>query len=887
MRKRRDRDFDTWAREAVGPSERIVYRGESLRALAMPLGGLGTGSIALCGDGGLRQWQIFNQVKHEAHVPHSFFAIWARLQGGKRVAKALQSDALYDDADFQPAVTCTDHLVPEESRRLLERVPGVKEITFVGEYPVAQIEYHDPELGLEVSLEAFSPMIPLNAKDSGLPTIVFQFTVRNPGKQSVVVSLAGSLQNAVGYEGVKSIRGVECADYGGNVNLPLGLQGLSGLQLTSSSLAADAPGAGSLVLAAVGEEGSLLSQWDDLGLMWDDFAQDGWFAGSSQPGASAARRTWNGAVAVPFRLEPGESKTMTFLLCWHFPNRYVNWDQSWFGVSDKKSRFWLGNKYGTWFKDAVGVAEYVRDNLDRLVSETRLFRGTFYDSTLPYWLLDAVSSQASIARSPTVMWTEDGNFFGFEGCCGASTGGDLGGCCPLNCTHVWNYEQSLAALFPEVERTMRHTDLLVQLSPEGGIPHRTVLPLSLPRWRDEGPNFDVVAADGHFGTVLKTYREYLRSGDRAFLDAVWPAVKRAMAYGMERWDADADGVLDGAQWNTYDLNFYGYNTFCTGFYLAALRAAEEMARIEGEPEVAGEYRARFEAGVQKQDEQLWNGEYYEQKHDARKHTEEQYGKGCLADQMIGQWWAQMLDLGDIFPRERVGAALEAVWRHNFRRDFVGFKQQRVYASDHDKGLLICTWPRGGRPEKPMYYCDEVWTGIEYQVASHMLMEGLVEPALLITKAARERYDGRQRSPWNEIECGDHYARAMSSWALLEGAAGCFYSAPDRRLRFAPRLTPDDFRAFFVTDSAWGSLSQQVEGRRQVETVSVAWGKLRVRRLEFARVNSSRRLRGVRAQVNGRAAKVRWREEDGRVVVQLPRTVSVAPGNQVEVTLTTG
>ena len=884
VRKRIAQQFESWVQQTLGPSQRTVYQGESLRAVAMPLGGLGTGSIALCGDGGLRQWQIFNQVNHQAHVPHSFFAIWAHRHGSRSVARVLQSDALYDQTGFVPAPTCSDHTVPEASRNLLQALPGVAGIEFIGEYPIAQITYRDPALPVEVSLEAFSPMIPLNARDSGLPVIRFEFTVRNPGDREIFVSLAATLQNAVGYDGIKPIRGVECPDYGANINLPIALRGMSGLYLTAVGLPPDAPANGTMLLAAMREDASLLSQWDNLEHFWQDFADDGRFGPGAQTGASPPGRTWNAAMSVPLQLPPDESRTVTFVLAWHFPNRYVNWGQAGFGVKDTKSRFWLGNRYNTWFRDVLEVGEYVRDNLDRLVAETRCYRDAFYQSTLPYWLLDAVSSQTSVIRSPTVMWTEDGNFFGFEGCNGASTGRDWGGCCPLNCTHVWNYEQSLAALYPDVEQTMRHTDLLVQMSPQGAIPHRTVLPLMLPRWQDEGPGSEVVAADGHFATVLKTYREYLRSGDRTFLDEAWPAIKRAIHYGMERWDADGDGVLDGPQWNTYDLNFYGANTFCTGLYLAALRAAEEMARLQGEEQLAATYRSRFASGSLKVDKLLWNGEYYEQKYDAARYPEKQYGKGCLSDQMIGQWWAHILGLGYLFRPERVRAALEAVWRYNFRRDFVDFAQQRVYASHHDKGLLVCTWPRGGRPDNPMYYCDEVWTGIEYQVASHMLIEGLIEPALLITRAARDRYDGRQRSPWNEIECGDHYVRAMSSWALLEAASGFHYSAPDRRLHFLPRLTPQNFAAFFVTESGWGALAQHVKGRQQLDTISVAWGKVGLRTLQFARLSTQGRLRGVEVNVAGRPVKAAWEEKDGRVTVRLARTIVVRERQKAEILL---
>jgi uncharacterized protein (DUF608 family) len=886
VRRRGGKGYQAWAKKVLGPCERTTYRGEALRAVAMPLGGLGTGSIALCGDGGLRQWQIFNQINHQAHVPHSFFAVWASVPGRGPVARVLQSGALYDQSDFRPPVTSSDHVVPEESRALLSRLPGVAEVEFVGEYPVAQVTYRDPALPVSVVLEAFSPMIPLAAKDSGLPVILFCFRVGNSGRAPCQVSLAATLQNAVGYLGLQEIRGVECREYGGNTNIPIGLAGMRGALLSSPALPDDAPGKGTMLLAALADECSVLGQWDDLATFWEDFAADGEF-GTGAVGTSASGRTWNAALAVPVRLEPGEEKTVAFLIAWHFPNRCVNWGQEGFGVKDTRSRFYLGNNYANWFADALAVGEYVRDNRGRLVSETHLYRDTLYDSTLPYWLLDAVSSQTSIMRSPTVMWTGDGVFHGFEGCCGASTGGGAGGCCPMDCTHVWNYEQALAALYPDLERTMRQTDLLVQMSAEGAIPHRTVLPLYLPRWQDRGPGSDVIAADGHFGSVVKAYREYLRGGGRAFLEEAWPAVKKAMTYGMERWDGDGDGLLDGPQWNTYDLNFGGFNTFCSGFCLAALRAAEEMARIVGEGELADHYRARFEAGSAKAEALLWNGEYYEQRYHARQSPEKQYGKGCLADQMIGQWWAHLLGLGYLFRPERVRASLEAIWRHNFRRDFVGFQQQRVYASDHDKGLLICTWPRGGRPGKPMYYCDEVWTGVEYQVASHMLMEGLTEPALLIVKAARDRYDGRERSPWNEVECGDHYVRAMSSWALLEAAAGFRYSAADQRLRFAPKLTPEAFRSFFITDSAWGTIAQQAEGRRQTVTVSVAWGKLEVQTLEFRVAIPSRRVRAVEVRKGARSLRAAWQEDQGRVTIKLGRGVRVTAGDRIEARLRSG
>jgi non-lysosomal glucosylceramidase len=455
---------------------------------------------------------------------------------------------------------------------------------------------------------------------------------------------------------------------------------------------------------------------------------------------------------------------------------------------------------------------------------------------LPYELLDCVSSQASIIRTPTCIWVEEGHFHGFEGCCGASTTHcGNSGCCPLNCTHVWNYEQSLSRLFPDLERTMRHTDLVIQQHPSGYIPHRTIVPFYLPRnWdrRIGGPANP--ALDGMLGTVLKTYREYRQGGGREWLLQLWPRVKRLMDYVMTTLDPDSDGVLEGEQPNTYDISIYGPNSFIGSLYLASLRAAEEIARLAGDEATARRYRDVFENGRKNLPAEIWNGEYYIQKVDMEKYTEHQFGTGCHADQMLGQWWADQLDLGYVLPEDQVRTTLRSIVRYNWREDFVGFEQKpRVFASEHDKGLLICTWPKGGKPRVPTLYSDEVWTGIEYEVAGLLLHEGMVDDALKIVRGARARYDGRERNPWNEIECGDHYARAMSSWALLEIAAGQRYNAAEGFLAFAPRMTPENFRCFFITASGWGTFEQVASTTGQVETLIGRYGETKLHTLEFA------------------------------------------------------
>lgn len=860
-----------------------VFQNETLRAVAMPMGGIGTGSVALCGDGSLRQWQLCNNVNHMAFVPHSFFAVRAQREWQPAVARVLQSGALYAE-EFAPVPSVNDYVIPDECKRLLEILPGVQATEFVGEYPIAEIQYREEALPVAVSLTAYAPFCPLDAQTSGLPAILFRFTAHNPGDRPATVQFAATLQNFIGWDGLGLIRGVECPQYGGNQNHVLRLRGLTAITMENGNLPANHPHNGSLCLAALHEDAQAVPAWEDVKTFWSAFERGAASQAQTSP-PSPEGRTVNGALIVPLRVEPGETKTATFVLAWHFPNRYVDWGQGYSGIEDKKSLFWQGNAYNTRFASAAAVAEYVRDHFEALDTVTHRFRDTFFDSTLPYEILDTVSSQASIIRTPTCLWMEDGRFHAFEGCGGASTGSwhSTGGCCPLNCTHVWNYEMSLAALFPDLERTMRETDLFHQLHPSGYLPHRTVLPLYLPRpWERGigGPHNP--ALDGLLGMVLKTFREHKRCADPDWLKRAWPQIKTAMQHVMTVHDADGDGVIKGEQPNTYDISIYGPNTFIGSLYLAALRASEEMAQLQGEPELAAQYHERYEKGRTGYDDLLWNGEYWIQLYDAEKYPEQNYGKGCHSDHLLGQWWAHVLGLGYVLPPERVKTAVKSMLKYSFRGNFVGHKQvPRIYASDDESGLLMCSWPHGGRPEVPTLYSDEVWTGIEYEVAGLCLYEGLIEEALTILRAVRHRYNGARRSPWNDVECGDHYARAMSSWALLDAACGYQYDAATATLTVAPRVGGDAFRAFFITASAWGSLALTQEANGLTAQLRVDWGeaKLQELRLPFSSAQQ------VTATLNGTDIPCSSAADGTLIHIQFDSPVSIPTGQELSVRLT--
>ncbi|NUM55952.1 MAG: twin-arginine translocation signal domain-containing protein [Candidatus Hydrogenedentes bacterium] len=594
-----------------------------------------------------------------------------------------------------------------------------------------------------------------------------------------------------------------------------------------NGIAADSPLAGSMALAVLPERGVVtqaLPQAQSFREILDQFAEG--VLKATTGGPSPEGRSWTGALSAHVSLAAKEERTVTFVLAWHFPNRTRDLAYGW-GPERYQYDHRLGNQYNNWFKSAKEVVAYVSDNHARLVEETRRFHTTFYNSTLPQYYLDAVIANASLTRSPIYVWLEDGTVGGFEG---------ADRCCPMNCTHVYNYAMTTAYTFPALERNVRETDLLVQMHPEEHyIPHRTVLPLSLPRLGKNIGGPEHPALDGELGTVLKTYREWQMHGDRAWLSKVWDRVRLLMLYIMKEHDTDGDGVIKGEQPNTYDTHLFGSNTFIGTLYLAALRAAEEMANVMGDKDSAKTFRDRFEKGRAGYDATCWDGEYYKNVFDAPSADDKTYnsnncyGPGCFSDQLLGQWWAHVLGLGYVLPEERVRQALYAIYKHNWRADLTDHKHnQRVFAAGTEKGLLVGSWPKGGRPERPILYCDEVWTGIEYHVAATMLYEGMVNEALQIVRGARDRYTGSQRNPWSEIECGQHYARAMSSYSLMHAAAGLVYDAGAARISMAPRLMQHNFKAFFTAANGWGSLSQLRNNKLQRNSVEVRYGTVELK-----------------------------------------------------------
>ncbi|MGD0261267.1 MAG: GH116 family glycosyl hydrolase [Verrucomicrobiota bacterium] len=622
-----------------------------------------------------------------------------------------------------------------------------------------------------------------------------------------------------------------------------------------------APGFGTLALTALAGEVTILSPFDDWNETWELFAAHGRFTSLDRGESNTPTpigRTVYGAVAATVSVPAGKSIEVPFLLAWHYPNKY------------SANHAWMGCHYATQWPDARAVLREAVTNFAALRGRTEQFRQTFYDSTLPYWLLDCVAANAAILRHVGVVFRiADGDVYGWEG---------SNGCCDPTCTHVWGYEQSLSRLFPALEKEMRRIDFKHQQRPDGGVNNRTEVP-SPPRPTGEHP-----FADGHASCILKAYREALNQPDDAFLKEYWPHIKRAVEYLIGRDAKTAGGqpagVLQDDQWNTYDEALHGVTTFIGGYYLAALRAGEEWGRRVGEGAAADRFQGIFEKGQKQLVELCWNGEYFQQHLPDYMKRQGEVGPGCMADQLLGQWWAHQLGLGYLLPKEMVVSALHAVFRYNFKSDLTGWPHApRAFAGAKDKGLIVCTWPKGGRPANVLLYSDEVWTGIEYQAAGHMIYEGLIEEGFAIVKAARDRYDGIPRppiarNPWNEIECGGHYARAMSSWSLLLALSGWEYDGPRQALRVTPRHTPENFKGFFAGPEGWGSLRQSREGAAQQNEISVREGRLAVREITLSPTAAPKQMK---VECGGKAIRSALSFKAGMVVVSLRRPVMVEAG----------
>jgi uncharacterized protein (DUF608 family) len=823
-----------------------IYTGDRLLQIAMPLGGIGAGCICLNGYGGLQDFSIRHHPALSAspdrhlHGDAAFALLRDKASGNTRLVEGpFPPEKIYDQGLRAQGYRGGGY----------EGFPRFRECSFIGEYPFGTVHLTEPGFPLQVTITGFNPFIPLDVKHSSIPCVILEYRLLNATTKPVNYEFSFHLSHLAPGKDPK------LAPTSRNAIIPgKGIFLFNDEDPVSEEF-------GSACLMPVGSAPLVKAMWfrgswsDALTVLWREIS-----TGKFQPneGTNPSNLTGRngGSILLKGCLAPGESILYPLVIAWHFPNvgfrsggiKPLQTDGSEeCGWACKPGAPEWRPYYVTHWKDARNVAEYVRDNYSELRSRTQAFHDALFSSSIPAPVLEAVSANLAIIKSPTILLQENGNLWGWEGCFSDR------GCCPGSCTHVWNYAQSIPHLFPELERTLREQELERSMDGRGHVNFRSALP--------DGPPDHAfhAAADGQPGGIMKVYREWQISGNQEWLVKLYLLVKRSMDYCIETWDPQRTGVLIEPHHNTYDIEFWGPDSMCSSIYIGALVAMAAMARATGHPEHAPEYEFLARRGALFIDENLFNGEYYQQqvkftglrdasfaeasaninagspseqlllKNEGPKY---QYGSGCLSDGVLGVWLAEMCGLELPLSSDHIRKNLHSIFKYNYKRSLWEHTnpQRPGYALGEEPGLLLCTWPRGGKPTLPFVYSDEVWTGIEYQVASHLILNGYVDEGLQIVQAARSRYDGRVRNPWNEYECGSYYARAMASYALLLAISGVAYSAVSKTLFVAPKIDLPKFRTFFSINSGWGTILldadqleiKLVEGFMQLDKLQVTW-----------------------------------------------------------------
>ncbi|MBN1942289.1 MAG: hypothetical protein JW849_03245 [Phycisphaerae bacterium] len=812
-----------------------TYDQDHLLRIALPLGGIGTGTVSLGGRGQLRDWEIMNTpakgvypvISPNNDGPRPFFALYAKPAGGRSVTRCLEGALPVEAYEGW-----TGSLAPNHN------LPRFEECSFAVAYPFGQVLLRDPDVPVDVRLEAFNPLIPADAGRSGIPAAILRYVLTNRTNRQVKASVCGYLTNPVGKEAEGDTRS----------RFRRG-KGVAGICRNSVGVSETHPAWGSLALTTTARRGLtcrvhsgdwMIWRWgNEILSFWDKFSRDGTLEEQHQ----AVGHT-RGFLSVSVTIPPKGKKEITFLLSWRFPNR-ITWTPKYKETKSSgggllpNPKDIIGNYYCTRYRDAWDAAEKTARDLKSLERDSLSFVRAFCESDLPLPVKDAALSNASTLRTQTCFRTPDGRFFGWEGC------RDNVGSCTGSCTHVWNYEQATAFLFGELAMTMRDVEFAHATRRNGRMSFRAVLPLN------RATKYPYTAADGQMGCVMKMYREWQLSGDEKTLKRLWPMVRKALEFCWipGGWDADRDGVMEGSQHNTMDVEYFGPNPVMTGWYLGALRAAEEMARYLGETDFADRCRAMFENGSRWMDENLFNGEYYEH-HIKPPRSEKdiapglrlavwvkvtrpdfQLGAGCQVDQMVGQYTAHICGLGYLHNKRKIRKTLQSILKYNRCDNFNAyFNTMRTYAMGKERGLIVAAYPDPAkRPARPTPYYSEVWTGLEYTVAAGMIQEGMVRNGVQVIADVRDRHDGRKRNPFNEPECGHHYARAMASWAAVLAMTGFHYSAVTQAMEFAARQGTH----FWSNGYAWGTCRiRKVKKAFQIE-LNVLHGSLKLKRFLLA------------------------------------------------------
>jgi uncharacterized protein (DUF608 family) len=800
----------------------MLYKGEKTQNISFPIGGIGTGSVGLSGNGRLVDWELFNKPNKASRNGYTCFVVRSKNSNGVNT-KILHGDKTTDL--MGPYINSFGYGFGFGTDRFaLSGMPHFKHHEFDGRFPVASINFWDEDFGGKVKLTAFNPFIPLHPKESSLPIAIMEVEFFNDTDLETEYSVAFNCHNPFD----KTINHKETI---GNYQI---------VKMLHPDLSKSNKEYGEVAISCNDENAFVQEYWyrglwqDNVITFWNEFSSNGTLPDRHYDGGASLHHRFFGdhaSVGSFVTLKPNERKTFKFVMSWYVPHCYNYWNPS---KDENGEDVTWKNYYATQFDSSADVIKYCFDNYDFLRNGTFSFVDQLFSSTLPKSVLDAISANLAVLKSPTVLRLENGEFYGWEGVT------QFSGSCEGTCEHVWNYAYALCFLFPDLERSIRELEFKYALDENGHLQFRLPLPLGR-----EQPFFRS-CVDGHMGTVIKFYREWKLSGDDDFLKKHWKNIKLVLEYAWSDkndglWDFDKDGVLEGAQHNTLDMEVFGPCGWLQSFYLTALKAGAEMAKYLGENKKAKEYLSIYKNGKAWCEKNLFNGEYYIHKVDLKdKSIVDKFGltdnywnaeqneikyqiaEGCDIDQLCGQWHADIVGLGNVFDKKQQKTALNSLYKYNHLKSVRKLANPwRAFAVNDESATLMFTYPNGVyKPFIPITYCEESMHGFEYQFAGLLFGAGHYQKGLSVVKAIRDRYDGKKRNPWNEMEHGSNYARSMASFALLPIISGFKFDLPNKTIGFNPKKK-GYFRSFFSVGTAWGNFIKD----KNSLTVNLLDGKL--------------------------------------------------------------
>ncbi len=843
-----------WVKSLYDRGEPTIYlkSKNELRYIGMPVGGITAGGVYLGGDGRLWLWDIFND-NQEGVEPK--IVNWSEGKTTHDSYVRSRDGACYVEPakDMRPLkqgfILQLDYNGKTVYKTLEEK--DWDEIAFEATYPIATIRYTDRSLPVALTLTAYSPFIPLNEDESGLPATILSFSIKNNANTTIKASLLGYLENKT------SIRSAD-PNFCRRLNNIVRTDGLTAITESMQILKKnnknlqEKPDFGTMCISVLNAQSKAYTDINP-----NDLASGYQTVDSI---SKAIQEPLIGAVSTDMTVAPNQSVAADFVISWYFPNLQIN-------QKIKDTGRYYQNKFGS----ALEVAQYIQTHFDRLSSTSKLWLQTWQESTLPQWFLERTFLNINTLATTNSHRFQTGRFWAWEGV----------GACPGTCTHVWQYAQAMGRIFPALERDCRErTDLNIAMKDDGGIIFRAEM--------ESRP-----AIDGQAGSVLRCYREHQMSADDAFLKRNWPKIKKAVQFIINQ-DKNGDGMEDTPMENTLDAVWDGEIAWIVGICISGVRAGQEMAEEVGDTEFAKVCADYVRKGSKNMDKYLFNGEYYIHRPDKEKgRTKLGSYNTCHIDQVLGQAWAHQVGLGRIQDYQKTLSALRSLWKYNFTPDvgpYISVNQGgRPYALPGEGGMIMNTNPKN--EDKPygdnvtwqMGYFHECMSGFEYQVAAHMIAEGMTDEGLVLIRSIHDRYHAAKRNPFNEIECSDHYARAMASYGAFITACGFEYHGPKGYIRFAPQWNPENFKAPFTAAEGWGTYSQTQSGNQMTCRLLPQYGQVVLK--EFSVVApKGKNFKSATVSVDGQTIPVQVKQKGQDVLISFNDKVTINKGKELKIIL---